>query len=629
MKLSSHRRHPSGFVSYVLVLTTGAILTWLMIGAYRRALGSEQVQRQAQLRLDYHEKEETILRSIVAITPNRAIRAMQGGSDSANSVRNPLRWQNIFTEALVMANARTSIDANVATALSIPTLATANTGDSGLGTVKSIFSAGTPLFPAQAGFAVAGLDRDFGPGYPGALSCNDTTTTTKDSLYPIISAFKQHGSVTQRSVNLNVSQYPQFNLWKYPNIDFGYAQPGEWFVAKRNWWAFSMDVAAHDRAETYLASTGRDFVLSIYEIPSQLSISASSYMSLGQFRNGEEWGNVNIDGGLYVGKAVVESTSTPLAGLSSRRSMTLANDTTIGSKTFSNNPFEAGGQRDNYRLTEQGLFPVSLASESGRMAFIAINRGADFFDRFSQEDESNVLSSTSWNDYTIGARQCAMRLDVRKVRNANDPTPTILRFGYMKNSTTRAQSMDIVLSSTEIVSSLPAGYVRICSENQSYNLATLNGGKPVDVVYGESGGYASRQAVSGILTFNNATFGDPLVGTVKSGYWRPMAPFELGTANGQTCITVFPERLPAFLTRINGAGPDVNHSLAVNVDYSVSGLNNAAKYKPMNRENDLGLILKECANMTPFSRGFSLVTNLRTFIGDDFNTLKTRSSMRM
>src|SRR6478609_2658636 len=105
MKVSPSRRHAGGFISYLLVLTTGAILTSLMIYAYRHALASQRVQSQVQLRIDYSEKEEAILRSIVAITPNRAIQAMQPESSTNNTTTNPLRWQNIFTDALVMANA--------------------------------------------------------------------------------------------------------------------------------------------------------------------------------------------------------------------------------------------------------------------------------------------------------------------------------------------------------------------------------------------------------------------------------------------------------------------------------------------------------------------------------------------
>ena len=122
-----------------------------------------------------------------------------------------------------------------------------------------------------------------------------------------------------------------------------------------------------------------------------------------------------------------------------------------------------------------------------------------------------------------------------------------------------------------------------------------------------------------------ATFGDPLVGTFKAGYFRPRGPYEVTQlTTGQKCISVYPERIPAFLTRFGGAGPAVNHSLAVNVDYSSSGINSIAR-KPVIpcTDNDYGVVLRECANLTPFTKGFSLVTNLRVYIGDDFNVVPT------
>jgi hypothetical protein len=141
-----------------------------------------------------------------------------------------------------------------------------------------------------------------------------------------------------------------------------------------------------------------------------------------------------------------------------------------------------------------------------------------------------------------------------------------------------------------------------------------------------SGGFTFRQDLSGTIAFNNNTFGDPKVGTFKAGYWRPRGPTEIKTlASGQKCLTVYPERIPALLTSMGAASPAINNSLVVNVDYSSSGLNNAAKYKPYIpcTDTDYGVILRECGNLTPFTKGFSLVTNLRLYIGDDFNTSAT------
>lgn len=235
MKTSSPKRWKSGFVSYLLVLTTGAILLAITIFAYRRAVGASRVQSQVQLRLDYAEKEEAILRSIVAITPNRAIRAMQGNSSSSSTISNPLRWQSIFTEAMTLANAGSSISTSLAASLNIPNLKLSNTGDSALTTPSRIFAA----IPPETGFVSVGINRNLGTGYPVPLSVSDSTVSSRDALYPIISNDKIYGSLAQTGVGLPVATYPKFNLLTYPQINFGYARPGDPFVAKRNWWAFS------------------------------------------------------------------------------------------------------------------------------------------------------------------------------------------------------------------------------------------------------------------------------------------------------------------------------------------------------------------------------------------------------
>jgi hypothetical protein len=76
----------------------------------------------------------------------------------------------------------------------------------------------------------------------------------------------------------------------------------------------------------------------------------------------------------------------------------------------------------------------------------------------------------------------------------------------------------------------------------------------------------------------------------------------------------------AFLAALNADSTAINNSLAVNVDYTTAtGSVNLKKPSIPCTDLDYGLILQECADLTTFTKGFSLVTNLRTYIGDDFN----------
>jgi hypothetical protein len=71
------------------------------------------------------------------------------------------------------------------------------------------------------------------------------------------------------------------------------------------------------------------------------------------------------------------------------------------------------------------------------------------------------------------------------------------------------------------------------------------------------------------------------------------------------------------MTLLGADALSVNNSLVVNVDYP----SNVLLRKPSIPCTDLdyGVILQECDDLTSFTRGFSLVTNLRLYIGDDFN----------
>jgi hypothetical protein len=612
MKSSPVKPRPSGFISYLLVLSMGSLLTLLMVFAYRRAATSHAVQSSVQLQVDYNEKEEAILRAIVAITPNRAIRAMQRLSSSSSTISNPLRWENIFTEALVLANARQSISSQVLTSLGGTGLQVANSGDAALGTPSVVFKA----LNSETGYVSAGINRSLGSGYPVPLTCGNSTDSTRDKTWPLIAGNKLYGALAQSGVALPVATYPNFNIINYPNINFGYARPGQPFVAKRNWWGFSVDLAEPDALQTAAVKSRRNFVLSIYEIPSQLAISASSFMKLGQYATGDAWQNVSISGGIFAGRAVVEGT-TALTALATRRGAALSTSTTVGGQSFTGDPLTPG-VREAFQLTQGDFFPVSLASESGRAAFIPINRGNDYFDRLAHTTESEVLSSTTWNNYSIGALQCAMRLDVIQAVSSSNKTPTSLRFSYLKSGVRKDLTLPLTAG---VATGLPAGYIHACDENESYNFGTT----VVDLAYGKNGTYGYQTGMTGWITFNNARFGDPLVGVFKAGYFKPSYPFEIkALPSGKTCIAVYPKRFAAFLTALGADSTAVNHSLVVNVDYTVA-TGSAYLTKPSIPCSDLdyGVILQECDNLTSFTKGFSLVTNLRLYIGEDFNTTAT------
>lgn len=547
--------HSRGFVSYALVLCIGAILTMLMIYAYRDASQSMVVASGVQQRADYLNKEDAALRSMLAIVPNRAIRAMQSGSSASSEDSAPLSWQAIFQEALVQANAGASISSDVASKAGLDTTYSGNTGDSTIDNVNLVFKAAEP----ETGYVASGCSSALGTTFPPALNTTDVNTASLDKLYPIISSSKYYGTYATGRVGVSVTDYPQFNLIPYPKIDFGYGTQGANFVAKRNWWAFAVNLYNHDNSgETSQIDQSRDYVLSIYEIPSQLSISSNAFTSLGKHESGDAWQNISVEGSIYASKAQVEG-STALSKLSSRRGMSLSTSSKIGDQSFTSNPFTPG-LRETYEITTGEFYPVSLSSETGRAAFVPINRQTEFYDRFADGvygTSTSVISPTNWNDYSVGALQCAMKLDVRKVISATDQTPKELRFYYKQGGVETYKDLDV--NPAEWATEVPP--------------------VPFDV-------------------------------TVLSGN-RP-------------CVVIKPELFAAYLASPGIAGDSlaVNNSIAVNADYRTGGVGVGKPSFPC-LDSDVGLILTDCTDLTSFTKGFSVVTNFRLYIADDFNIVST------
>ncbi|BCX49099.1 hypothetical protein HAHE_30070 [Haloferula helveola] len=602
---SKRKRAPRGYASYVTVLTLGIIVLVMLLNSYRTSIRAHAAQKEVTLRIDYADKEDEILRAVVNLTPNRAIRAMTHESDATSASRNPLRWGNIFSDALDQVNARESVATAMLNNFGLQDARVANTGDTAFPNVNAVFDAIEP----ESGYVAPGIGRSLGAGFPAPLETANVDIINDDRVFPIISRQKIYGPLAAGEVGLPVDEYPEFNLISFPEIRFSYTEPGQPFVAKRNWWAFSLDLADADDHLTGLDRMERDFIISIYEIPSQLAISAEAFAILGQHEDGSMWENASVEGAVFATRAKVEE-GMDLSRISGRRGLEFGDGVKIDSKAVASDPF-APGVREKFEIDYGEFLPVSLASEAGRAAFLPINRGPDFFDRYSHSPETNTVSPTTWNDYSVGAMQCAMRLDVTEVAGEFDKTPTELRFQYFKGGT--RQSVDISLI-PDPATGLPPGYIYCCDEDEMVNFPY-----PVDVAYGKNGSYYYEEAVVGDITFNNARFGDPLVGTFKAGYFKPSFPWNVSLLHEEKwCIEIYPERFKKFLELLGGDSLAVNHSVAVNVDHRSNA--DIAKPSIPCAEHDYGVILKECADLTSFTEGFSLVTNLRLYIADDFNT---------
>jgi len=603
-------RPAPGFASLLVVISTGLALMAMLMIMYNDTTQSQETQKNNLLANDYQQREDAVLRALTNIVPNKAILCMKDGSRKKDS--NNLIWKTIFDDSFKQANANIStkiIDptdsAGKKTISILPTLGinttktrNANTANA---TKHDIIALASSVFEPKKYYVSEGSDRHFKSttaAYPPPIKFKPSKNLRANTNWPVISAVKVYDPSKVTGWVDELSDDNQFGVMPSPSPNFKYGNNGK-IIAKHNWWTFNLNFSrkikdtlldtAYYTDRGLRQSASKQYIISIYEIPSQLAIHAASYADFGTFQDGTTWNssNVTIDGCVFAGQ--VKSTGSFSAdAIASRTGVELKN----GSNAMDS------AERDT-ALALGTAYNISAAADSGKMAFIPINRGLDFYDRFSAnagktinfgydssgkqlnqyqsgDDKTphSTVSPTNWDYYSIGANQCVMNLVVTKVISALDQTPTEIEFTYRKNSG---------------------------SEH------TITYTKDAALVDG----------------------GDTLLWDESSANF----PFTTGaTFENRPCINISMENLQTFLIIPLGATAEINRSISVNVDHINNGLINHPyrdglvdnTTNPV-YQNDISLRIEDTEDLHNFTKGFSLVTNLRLIIADNVNMVKISS----
>jgi hypothetical protein len=211
------------------------------------------------------------------------------------------------------------------------------------------------------------------------LSSANATTTPQEfflgSLYTGLSA-----SVTKLS---------QSNRWgqiTYPAIRFGYKQPGDLFVARRVWWRIPLVYSTTQQTQEDQAGVFRyksapvNYVLSVYEIPSQLPISGNANLQIGLNDDNTAWGSgitiagptLGTQGSIYGGK--IQLYGGTYNGVSSQQQVNVVHPATVGRNgvVYSDSAFDQPGTREQMALTQTpgGAAPVSVAGNDGKVLLV-------------------------------------------------------------------------------------------------------------------------------------------------------------------------------------------------------------------------------------------------------------------
>ncbi|BDS08512.1 hypothetical protein NT6N_35520 [Oceaniferula spumae] len=560
-----------GFASILTVVTVSVGLLLILITMYNDTVESQGTQKDHMLRADYQQREEAFLRALTNIVPNKAMICMQDNSYNW-STRQTMTWDTIFSEALTLSNTNAPLDTTKIADLNIPTARNGNTANTtfSVNDVISNLSGNRGFFYSQV---TAGTNYTATTDYPPPLECS-FWHHSMNGRYPIVSYEKKYGSSADGWVGADYSQYPQYNIVDAPSMHFNYQNSAS-MIAKHNWWGFTVSFADQSDTVTKIATREKKYMISLYEIPSQLPINGATYTAMGAHTDGTEWANFHISGGIFAQRVKTEGSFSTEA-ISSRKGVELSGNTTVNGSTTGtsagSDPFASNARE--LSETKGETFPISSASNGGRVSFVPINRGLEFYDRFhgngSTSTSSNAISPTSWDYYSIGAKQCRMRLDIIGVTSATDQTPTSIRFSYW-----------------------------------------------ADVPNDGYGGYMVTE------TFTKGS-NWPDVGSDEGQTF----PFHVqNSATGYPCVAIYLERLAAYLATKNADHFDINNSLSVNPDY-VNNLNISQPSFPTSA-GDLGLMLLDSKDLTAYTSGFSMVTNMRLIIADDVNVTATTAPADM
>ncbi|MDG2486897.1 MAG: hypothetical protein P8M65_04245 [Roseibacillus sp.] len=414
------RNFRSGYISILSVVTLASIMLLMLTASFRHNIQNQEAQKKTQIRVDYTNREQAFLRAVLTEVPNSAIRNMMANSNSSGSeVRS--RWERIFERALEKAKGEQALPPEQASVLGISGQSiSGNTGDGGNGNIKNTVDRIKSQSSLNQFYVNAGTNNTstlLGAKYPESLRVSDGAIEKMDRDRPIITMAKT---------------YPgggQFKAVPYPDVHFGYVAQSDNFVAKRNWWAFSLSSGEASKSSTGVATVRKNFILSVYEVPSQLALGSAGSTILGKHGDGSDWGDIRISGGVFASRALTQG-NVRLDRLAARRGISLADESSVGGVALDALTGDLLS-REQYESENAAFYPISSSSDSGLVAFLPIARGRDAFDDLENVTDKNSGSPTGWNLYSRPAMQTVMKLRVEDVLSPEDQTPIAISFTYL------------------------------------------------------------------------------------------------------------------------------------------------------------------------------------------------------
>lgn len=407
------------------VTALALMLTLSLLGLFRTGLIHRDQAAKGQLRGDYHQREEAFLRALVTVLPRKAISCMKAGYDPADEYS----WKTIFAESVAIAGGTESLSPEMLASLGLAAARRGDVGDQGAETVgtwiTSLTGAIGKVTPGTTDYADVFAQPRYAGRVPPLLDMS-ANMQEADEVMPVIAPEKRYNS-QDPGLLADVTKHPTYNLIPYPNIRFGYAAPGEPFVAKRNWWAFKVSFGAPaDGRPSPVPAVEKHYVISLYEIPSQLPIEGAVFAQIGTHGDGVAWdaATVSIAGGVYADN-IAMSGAFGAARITGKESVQMTGPMSLDGSEVGED-FDEPGVREQMQVERRSdILPVAISANAGRLTFQPIQRASEFLKR-----SADVSAISAWDAYTKGAEQCRMTVEAISMVSLEDQTPTAIRVRF-------------------------------------------------------------------------------------------------------------------------------------------------------------------------------------------------------
>jgi hypothetical protein len=588
-------------IGLAIIFTAAAFLLWASTG--------QDTERVASAKVDIATREDTLMRAILQQTAT-------GMLPSGGLTGPSLDWTTIMTNAVNQVAATTYVDPNEVSNLLGPGVIPANMGDPDDGSAPlSIFQGYNQQVPFGGTTGVLNVDSSYNVNVePPELAwvanpnLSAATAVTNPQQFFL-------GSQVSAAGSANTSPSGRWGTVPYPNIRFGFMRPGDNMVARRIWWRIPVSYqTALQAIEAKSAGTNVkrypampvNYILSVYEIPSQLPITGNANIQLGLNSDGSSWGNttasagnqVQITGSIY-GDEVQLNGGTYSGGISSRRQVNVGSSASVGGETFADNTYNDLGVRETKDLTRAiGAAAVSVAGDNGKVLLMPIMSGNDFY------LPSPSATPSTWDLYARPYYHCRIRITISGTNsNLNYQNGAVLTTG-----TTGAITVQIrYLPDTAQV---PDAVFGVADSDPGWTTVT----------YSQTSN-ASNSASPGSLTNSSGTTSDFLLYT--------------STATGvQDCNVLEIDLLRMYHTL--GLNPAQCYSIYIgcNPSQTPNGGNSSYPNIVIKDADDLTASTAQLGAQTPaaFTNGLSIVTTQRIYLvgggvlqngltGSGFNTV--------